>query len=105
MVLRGKFISKWVILNLYLRCFVTGGQVEYKNPTGKLTIVNLAMAGMGTKRIGIASLPPDIPNDTLRTSLAPFGKILYIQTKMWSKAYRYTVSNGIRLTGTQYQTV
>ena len=98
-------MSKWVILKLYFHCFVTGGQVGYKIPTGKLATVNLAMAGMGTKRIGIASLPPDIPNDTLRISLAPLGKILDIQTEMWSKAYRYSVSNCIRLTGTQYQTV
>jgi len=101
MALRGKFISKWVILNLYLHCFLTGGQVEYKYPTGELSIVNLAMAGMGSKCIRVSNLPPEVSNYTLRALLAPFGKILDIQADMWSKAYRYSVSNSIRFIGTR----
>ena len=75
----------------------TGRQVEYKYPTGEPSIASLAMAGMGTKPIRIANLPPEVPNDTLRATLAPFGKDLYIQAEMWSKVYRYSVSNSIRL--------
>jgi hypothetical protein len=66
----------------------TGGQFEYKYPTGELSIVSLAMAGMGTKPIRIANLPPEVPNDTIRARLAPFGKDLDIQADMGSKAYR-----------------
>ena len=73
-----------------------GGQAEYKYPTGELSIVNLVMAGVGTKHIRVASLPPEVPNDTLRATLAPFGKVLGIQAEMWSKAYRYSVADGIR---------
>ena len=101
MALRDKFISKCVIVNLYLHCFLTGGQVEYKYPTGELFIVDLAMAGMCSKCIRVSNLPPEVSNYTLRALLAPFGKILDIQADMWSKAYRYSVSNSIRFIGTR----
>jgi len=74
----------------------TGGQAEYKYSSGELSVVNLAVAGMGTKRIRVANLPPEVPNDTLRAALSHFGKVQDIHTEIWSKAYRYSVANGIR---------
>jgi hypothetical protein len=87
MALKGKFISNWEIVNLCMNYFVTQED---------RSIGSLAMAGMGTKRIRIAHLPPEVPNDTLRGSRALFEKVLDIQAQMWSKAYRYPVSDGIR---------
>jgi hypothetical protein len=74
----------------------TAGQAEYKHPTGKMSIVHIALAGLGTKRIRIANLPPESSNDSLRAALAPYGKIMYIQNERWSKVYRYPVDNGVR---------
>jgi len=74
----------------------TGGQAEYKYPTGGLSIVSLAMAGMGTKRFRIVNLPLEVPKETLRATLAPFRKVLDIQVGMWSKAYRYSMAKGVR---------
>jgi hypothetical protein len=74
----------------------TGGQAEYKYPTGQLSIVSISMSGMGSKRIRVASLPPEVPNETLLATLAAFGKVLDIQAELWSKAFRYKVPNGIR---------
>ena len=54
--------------------------------------MSLAVAGMGTKGIRIANLPPEVPNDTLRATIAPFGKVLDMQAEMWSKAYMYSVA-------------
>ena len=59
-------------------------------------MVNLAVTGMGTKRIRVANLPPEVPNDTLSAALAHFGKVQDIHAEIWSKAYRYSVANGIR---------
>jgi len=67
----------------------TGGQAEYKYRKGELSIVSLAMAGMGTNRIRVANLPPEVPNETLQETLAQFEKVLDVQKEMWSKAYRY----------------
>jgi hypothetical protein len=51
---------------------------------------------MGTKRIRVAGLPPEVSNDTLSASLASYGKILDIQNERCSKVYIYTVANGLR---------
>jgi hypothetical protein len=53
----------------------TWGQVEYKYPTGELFVVNIILAGMGKKRIRVAGLPPEVTNETLDATLAPYGKI------------------------------
>jgi hypothetical protein len=74
----------------------TAGQAEYKHPTGELTIVNITLAGLGTKLVRIANLPPEVSNDTLRVALVPFGKIVDIQNERWAKTYRYAVDNGVR---------
>jgi hypothetical protein len=55
------------------------------------------MAGLGTKRVGIANLPPEIQEGTLCVHLAPNGEIRTIQEGKWSNFYRYAVANGIRV--------
>jgi hypothetical protein len=50
----------------------TKGRAEYKHTTGEISIVEIAVAGMGHKKIRVANLPPEVPDDTLRTHLAPF---------------------------------
>jgi hypothetical protein len=58
--------------------------------------VNITVAGLGTKRVRIANQPPEVSNDTLRATLAPYDKIVGIQNERWSKTYRYAVDNGVR---------
>jgi hypothetical protein len=62
----------------------TKGQAEYKHTTGKLSIVDITNDGMGNKRVRITNLPPEVQNAAVRTTLAPFGKILTTE-EMWSK--------------------
>jgi len=73
----------------------TGGQAEYKYPPGELSIVNIALTGLSTKRIRIANLPPEA-NDTFWATLAPYGKIMDIQNERWCKDSRYSVANSVR---------
>jgi hypothetical protein len=58
--------------------------------------VTVALVGMDTKRVRVANLPPEIPNDALRDALAPYGRFLEVHVESWYKACRYAVSNGIR---------
>jgi hypothetical protein len=74
----------------------TSGRTEYNYHNGELLIVNIDLAGIGTIRVRVAGLPPEITNDTLSASLVSYGKVLNIQAEMWSKAYRYPVLNGVR---------
>jgi hypothetical protein len=66
----------------------TEGQVEYNYPTCELFQVTVVLAGMDKNRVGIANLPPEIPNDVLRNALTRYWKILDIRIDSWSKAYR-----------------
>ena len=73
----------------------TNAEAKYKYHTGEVSTVGITVAGLGTKRVRVANLPPEVPDTALRTLLAPFGKVQIIQ-EMWTKMYRYPVSNGIR---------
>jgi hypothetical protein len=52
---------------------------------------------MRIKRVQIANLPPKVPDWALRTVLDGYGEVMVIQAETWSRFYRYTVANGIRL--------
>jgi len=73
----------------------TSRRVEWKYPNGELSIVNIDMAGMGTKRIRVANLPPEVPNHIHLKSLPLFGKVLNIHAEMWVKISRTRVKWGL----------
>jgi hypothetical protein len=75
----------------------TNGVKKYKHSNGEISQVRIEMAGLGTKRIRIANLPPEVPEGPIRMALAQYGDIKSIQEELWSKAYRYAVSNGIKI--------
>jgi hypothetical protein len=54
---------------------------------------------MGLKKVRIANLPPEVPNSTVRDTLAQYGEVREITEHQLTKAYRYHVSNGIRIVG------
>jgi hypothetical protein len=82
----------------YLRTLLrdTPGQTQYNYSSDELSIENIALAVLGTKRKRIAKLPPEVSNDTPRATFVPFGNIMDIQTERWSKACGYSVDNGVR---------
>jgi hypothetical protein len=75
----------------------TNGENVYKHATGEISPVRLVIAGMGTKRIRLANLPPELPITTIRNALSQYGDVQSIQDERWAKHYRYTVSNGVRI--------
>jgi hypothetical protein len=74
----------------------TEGGAEQNNPTGEFSHVNIALAGLGSKRILVANLTPDVANNTLRATLAPYDKIMDIHNEKWFKDFKYIVKNGVR---------
>ena len=74
----------------------TCGRAKYKYPTGEMFIMNIDMAGMGTKRIRIANLPPEV-HETIHEALTPFGKVLNIHEEKWARTYRYPIPNGVQV--------
>ena len=74
----------------------TEGNVTYKHDNGEMSIIRLELAGMGTRRIRIADLPPEVPDNSISRALAQYGEVLNIHHETWSNIYRYKVPNGIR---------
>ena len=69
---------------------------QKKHQNEELSTVAIAVAGLGTKGVRVANLPPDVNDAVLMTSLAPFGKVTAIKDEMWAKSYRYAVAYGTR---------
>jgi hypothetical protein len=76
---------------------VTHGTTVYKHTSGKISTVRLEIAGLGTHRIRLTNLPPEVPSTAISTALAPYGEIQSIHDETWSKHYRYVVPNGVRI--------
>jgi hypothetical protein len=74
----------------------TARQADCKHHNGEITKVTINMAGMGNKRIRIANLPPEIPENAVKTALTPYGTVTDIREEKWARTYRYVVANGIR---------
>jgi len=75
----------------------TNGSTEYRHTNGILSQVKLEEAGLGSRRVRVANLPPELPNALIRTSLLPYGTIHSITDETWPSSYRYTVANGVRV--------
>ena len=57
--------------------------------------VIIELAGMRIKKIRIASLPPEVTENTIRDSLTKYGEVKNTREELWTSAYRYKVYNGI----------
>jgi hypothetical protein len=75
----------------------TQGSLEYKHDNGEISQVRIEIAGMGLKKVRIANLPPEVPDRTVRDTLAQYGEVRTITEEQWTKAYIYRVSNGVRI--------
>ena len=73
------------------------GTCEYKHDNGEISQVIVEVAGMGTKRIRIAGVPPEVKEATIKESLSKYGEIGHIRDEMWAALYRYKVFNGIKI--------
>ena len=58
--------------------------------------MSINLAEMDTKPVRIPKLLPEVHDDVIRTTLAPYGKVLEMHAETWSRAYRYPVANGVR---------
>ena len=76
---------------------LTGGQAEYRHTKWGNIDLRLETAGLGMRKVRIANLPPEVPDAVIRTVLSSYREVQGVQAETWSRAYRYTVANGIRI--------
>jgi hypothetical protein len=75
----------------------TKGQLVFRHDNGEFSKVFIEIVGMGTKKIRIASLPPEIKENVIRACMSRYGEVKSIRDEVWTSAYRYKVYNGIRI--------
>jgi len=63
----------------------TSLSAEYRHVTGEILIVRLEVAGMGMRRIRLASLLPEVTEKYIRAALASYEKIVSIRMKFGLK--------------------
>ena len=75
----------------------SAGTMEFKHDTGELSQIHISVAGMGFRKVRIANLLPTVPDRTIRDNRAKYAEVKDIKEELWTKAYRYKISNGIRI--------
>jgi len=75
----------------------TEGQLDYIHENGELSVVYIERTGMGVRRVRVANLPPEVQDRKLRDVISQYGNVRAITEEMWSREYRYPVSNGVRI--------
>jgi hypothetical protein len=75
----------------------TKGQLEYNHDNGEISQVQTEIAGMGTKKVRVANLPPEVKEYEIKVHMSKYGEVRSIKDEMWAAAYRYKVYSGIRI--------
>jgi len=66
----------------------TEGQLSFRHDNGEISKLFIEIAGMGTKKIRIASLPPEVKENEIRACMSRFGKVKSVRDEVWTSAYR-----------------
>jgi len=72
-------------------------KLKFQHDNVEFSQVLIEIAGMGMRRIRIASLPPEVPDRKIRDVLTKYGEVKEIKEELWTMAYRYPVSSGIQI--------
>ena len=54
---------------------MTGWQAEYRHNNGEISKVRIETAGLGTRRVRIGNLPPEVTKEIIRTTMARYGEV------------------------------
>jgi hypothetical protein len=73
------------------------GGIEFKHNNGKISHVTIELDGMGTRKIRIANLPPEVQVSQIKGSLEKYVEVKEIREEKWTLTYRYQVSNGVKV--------
>ena len=69
----------------------TQRQEDFRHENGEISEVRIEAAGLGMRRVRMASLPPEGEDKTSKMVLGAFGEIRDIQPEIMPNAYRSRV--------------
>ena len=75
----------------------TEGHLEYKHDNGEISQVQIEIAGMGTKKLRVENLHPEVKENEIKEHMTKYGEVRRITDEMWVADYRYKVYKGIRI--------
>jgi hypothetical protein len=75
----------------------TNGIQDFKHVNGEISQEQIEIAGKGMRTIRVANLPPEVQDTVIRNALGIYGDITEIAGDLWTRRFRYKVSNGIGL--------
>jgi hypothetical protein len=70
---------------------------EFLHKNGVISKVWIEAADLETRRVGIANIPPEVHDRAVRMGLGRYWKVKEVQEEKLSRAYRYPMTNGIRI--------
>ena len=85
---------KYETMNRILTSYKEGAAVHHTN--GEISTVRIESAGMGTKRVRLINLPPELPTHFIQQALSKYGEVRQIASETWNHTYRLTVDSGVR---------
>ena len=75
----------------------TEGHLEYKHDNGEISQVKIQIAGMGTKKLRVANLPPEVEENEIEAHMSKYCEVRSIRDELCAAVYRYNVYNVIRI--------
>jgi hypothetical protein len=90
-----------VVEKLLLR---TKGESIYEYDSGERYKEIINQAGLGRRKVRVANLPPQMPEEIIRQHLSKYEQIATIKEEKWANTYRYNVANGVRIVQIDLQT-
>jgi hypothetical protein len=73
------------------------GDLEFHHENGEISKVTTEIAGVGTRRVRVSTLPPEVTATQITNAISIYAEVKKIHEEIWSHAYRFKVKTGVRL--------
>jgi len=71
--------------------------LEFHHENEELSKLSVEIAGVGIRRVLVATLPPEVTKKQVKKILSKYGDVKRITDEMRSQVYRFRVKTGVRL--------
>ena len=65
------------------------GDLEFHHENGKISKVTIEIAGVGTRRVRVSALPPEVTATQITNAISIYGEVKKVHEEVWFHAYRF----------------